>query len=822
MRCILPLLAFAAVCAAPASAQSRSITFRVDVSYQAAQGRFDPATESVDVAGTFNGWGGSPLTPLADPDGDLVYEVTRAGFSVGQTIEFKFRFNGRWDGREEFPGGGPNRTYTVAADANVIHVWYNDEAPPTGPPVAAFTAVPTVLSEGGVVSFTDRSGGLVTGWAWTFPGGVPAASTERHPVVRYAQAGTYDVTLVATGPEGADTLAAPGHVEVRPRPEGALSWWNDTVFYEVFVRSFYDSDGDGIGDFNGLTAKLDYLNDGDPTTTDDLGVTGIWLMPISASPSYHGYDVTDYRSIEPDYGTMDDFRRFLDAAHARGIRVIVDFVMNHSSSQHPWFQAARQNVAPYRDYYRWSTTRPGYQGPWGQEVWHGQPGNYYYGLFWSGMPDLNFAHPPVRDSLFAAADFWLQDVGVDGFRLDAVKYIFEDGAVLENVPATFQFWNDFSAHVATVAPDAYTVCEAWSNSSSVVPYLTDGGLDSCFEFDLATAMVAAANTGDARGLAARMQQVYDAYPHLQYATFLTNHDQDRVMSVLGQNEAKARTAAALLLTLPGIPYLYYGEEIGMLGTGAHENIRRPMQWTSGPHAGFSTTTPWIAPGPNYATHNVAAGLADPGSLLGWYRRLIHLRTGRAALRVGHYHAVTSSAPSVAAFLRSHGDEVVLVVVNTGATAQTGVRLGLPPGLVAPGTYVLDDLLADGPPATATVTGAWEIEGVALGAHAAQVFVLAGSTDAEPPAAPAGTLTLDPARPNPARASALVAFHLPAAGTATLEVFNALGQRVWSLAGDYAAGSHTVEVNTSALAAGVYTVRLRQGEREQSRRLTVVR
>ncbi|HEX8384898.1 MAG TPA: alpha-amylase family glycosyl hydrolase, partial [Rubricoccaceae bacterium] len=556
MRLLLLVVALSA----SASAQPRSVTFQVNVGYQIEQGLFDPATESVDVAGTFNNWGASPRTPLADPDGDGTYEVTVGGFTVGQTAEFKFRYNGQWDGREEFAGGGPNRTYTVQAGANVVSVWYNDEQPPTGPPSAAFTAAPQSVTEGGLAYFTDRSGGEVATWSWTFEGGLPATSTDRHPAVRYAQAGTYDVTLVASGPEGSDTLAVADYVVVRPRPEGVLAWWNDAVFYEVFVRSFADSDGDGVGDLAGLTSRLDYLNDGDPATTDDLGVTGIWLMPISPSPSYHGYDVTDYEAVEPDYGSLADLRQFLDEAHARGIRVVVDFVMNHSSDQHPWFQAALRNEAPYRDFYRWSPTRPAYLGPWGQEVWHSRTGAYNYGIFARGMPDLNFGTPAVRDSLFAAADFWLRDVGVDGFRLDAVRYIMEEGPVLLDLPATHQFLAAFGDHVDAADPEAYTVCEAWGATDIVVPYLTEGRLDTCFEFDLATAMLGAVNTGDARALAAQMQEVYDAYPHLQYATFLTNHDQDRVMSVVGQNEGKARAAAALLLTLPGVPYLYYGEE----------------------------------------------------------------------------------------------------------------------------------------------------------------------------------------------------------------------------------------------------------------------
>lgn len=182
-----------------------------------------------------------------------------------------------------------------------------------------------------------------------------------------------------------------------PQSAGTTYWWNDTVFYEIFVRSFYDSDGDGIGDLQGIIQKLDYLNDGNPETSSDLGITGIWLMPVSQSPSYHGYDVTDYYTIEDDYGNNDDFLALMDACHARGIKVIVDLVMNHCSSQHPWFIASQQNDPEYTDWFRWSSTDPGYLGPWGQPVWHqGTNGLYYYGIFWGGMPDLNYAHSPVN------------------------------------------------------------------------------------------------------------------------------------------------------------------------------------------------------------------------------------------------------------------------------------------------------------------------------------------------------------------------------------------------------------------------------------------
>jgi glycosidase len=194
-----------------------------------------------------------------------------------------------------------------------------------------------------------------------------------------------------------------------PQGSEGFAWWNDTVFYEIFVRSFYDSDCDGVGDIQGIIEKLDYLNDGDPNTSSDLGITGIWLMPINPSPSYHGYDVTDYYNINPDYGSMEDFEQLLEEAHARGIRVIIDLVVNHSSSKHPWFVDSMSPGSEYRDWYLWQDELPGIN-------WHSSENGYYYALFWSEMPDFNYQNPEMVAEMNAIANFWVGDVGVDGFR----------------------------------------------------------------------------------------------------------------------------------------------------------------------------------------------------------------------------------------------------------------------------------------------------------------------------------------------------------------------------------------------------------------------
>src|SRR6185503_8815200 len=239
----------------------------------------------------------------------------------------------------------------------------------------------------------------------------------------------------------------------QPMPAGAAaasSWKHGGVCYEIFVRSFYDSDGDGIGDLNGLIQKLDYINDGNPASQRDLGARCIWLMPVAESPSYHGYDVTNYYRVERDYGTNDDFKRLVAESHRRGIKVLVDMVLNHSSNEHPYFKEAL--VYPqsrYRDWYRWSPTRPTAKGPWGQEVWHRSPirDEYYFGLFVESMPDLNYENPAVREEAKKIARFWIEEMGVDGFRLDAIRHLVEEGDVFTNSAGTHTVLREYAAYV---------------------------------------------------------------------------------------------------------------------------------------------------------------------------------------------------------------------------------------------------------------------------------------------------------------------------------------------------------------------------------------
>ena len=465
--------------------------------------------------------------------------------------------------------------------------------------------------------------------------------------------------------------------DVSDQVEAETYWWNDRVFYEIFVRSFADSDGDGIGDLQGVISKLDYLNDGDPTTTDDLGVTGIWLMPIMESPSYHGYDVTDYLRVEPDYGTNEDFKALIAAAHERGIAVIIDLVLNHTSREHPWFRDAQTRGSQHDSWYRWSLTKPSQRGPWGQpEIWYPANGRYYYAVFWDGMPDLNLKNPAVTQAMYNVAGYWLEEMGVDGFRMDAVRYYTEDGDVLASADSTFTWLKFWNAYIDSINPDAFTVGEIWTNTIEVSKYVQNG-VDSAFEFDLARAMLDAAKNGSNLGIGPIQGRAERLLPEGQYSTFLTNHDQNRVMNEMGQNSDKAKVAASLLLTAPGVPFLYYGEEIGMIGVKPDECIRTPMQWdgTEGESAfmaGKRCET-------NGATHNVAAQLDDPESLLSHYRNLIRLRHEQAALRVGDFHLVGSEADTVYSYLRTRGDERVLVIINLGGQPIQDYALKLDSG-----------------------------------------------------------------------------------------------------------------------------------------------
>lgn len=469
-----------------------------------------------------------------------------------------------------------------------------------------------------------------------------------------------------------------------PTPGATSAWWQDRVFYEVFVRSFADSDEDGIGDLAGLTSRLDALNDGDPSTTTDLGVTALWLMPVAESPSYHGYDVTDYRAVEPDYGTADDFRALVDAARERGIEVIVDLVMNHSSIEHPWFADARTPGSEHDDWYVWEDERPAVSGPGGRPVWHADGDRFYYGYFWEGMPDLNVANPDVTAELDAIARFWVDEMGAAGFRLDAARHLLEDGSTLENTPATFEWLRGFRSRLQEATPDALVLGEVWDATSVASRYVREGSLDLTFDFALASQMLLAVRSGDAGSLRITQDEVSAAYPAAGYAAFLSNHDQDRVFDVVGQDVAKAKQAATLLLTNPGVPFIYYGEEVGLRGRKPDERIRTPMPWTGeAPGFGFtSAAEPWQPMAEDVETANVAVQTDDPNSLLSHYRTLIALRAAHPALGSrGALLPIEASDRAIYAVLRhdAASGEKLVVVSNLSDETVPDVRLTLATG-----------------------------------------------------------------------------------------------------------------------------------------------
>ena len=446
------------------------------------------------------------------------------------------------------------------------------------------------------------------------------------------------------------------------------NWWDDAVFYEIFVRSFADSDGDGVGDLNGLIANLDYLNDGNPNTHDDLGVTGIWLMPIMQSPSYHGYDVVDYYQIDEEYGSNEDFLRLMTEAQARGIHIIVDLVMNHTSDQHPWFLEAQEPDSTRRDWYVWAD-EPG-------DRWHDSGEGYYYGYFWSGMPDLNFENPAVTAAMQDVIRFWLEDMGVAGFRLDAIKHLLEDGRILENTPANHTWLaQEFYPVYKTANPQALAVGEVWSTTDDIIPYVGDE-VDLAFEFSLADAALRSAQSERKVHIERALSTVVAAYPPGQYATFLANHDQNRTRSVLLSDE-QAKIAATLQLLSPGVPFIYYGEEIGMQGEKPDENIRRPMQWDD--TGGFSTAVPWHPYFEDYQERHVAGQNDDPNSLLSHYRRLIQARSQNEALRYGDWQLMPIDDDALYAFMRRTVDQTLLVLVNLGDEPITDYHFAWPDG-----------------------------------------------------------------------------------------------------------------------------------------------
>ena len=495
-----------------------------------------------------------------------------------------------------------------------------------------------------------------------------------------------------------------------PRTRAARDplWYRDAIFYELRVGAFYDLDGDGVGDFRGLTEKLDYLQ--------DLGITTIWLLPFYPSPFRDdGYDIADFGGIHPDYGTLDDFREFLREAHRRSLRVVTELVINHTSDQHPWFQRARRSPpgSRFRDYYVWSEKPDRYTEAriifrdFEPSNWSWDPvaKAYYWHRFFSHQPDLNFDSPDVQREVFRILDFWLR-MGVDGLRLDAIPYLFErDGTTCENLPETHRFLAEFRRHVDTHYEDRMLLAEANQWPEDAVAYFGQGDeCHMCFHFPIMPRLFMSLHMEDRFPIIDIVNQTPDIPDTCQWALFLRNHDEltlemvtdeerdymyrvyahdvrarinlgirRRLAPLLGNDRRRIELLNALLFSLPGTPVLYYGDEIGMgdnFYLGDRNGVRTPMQWSGDRNAGFSRANPQrlylpviIDPEYHYESHNVEAQQANRHSLLHWTKRLIALRKQHRAFGRGTISFLSPSNRKVLAFVRQDENETILVVAN---------------------------------------------------------------------------------------------------------------------------------------------------------------
>ncbi len=496
------------------------------------------------------------------------------------------------------------------------------------------------------------------------------------------------------------------------RSAGPL-WYKDAVFYQLHVKSFADSNGDGIGDFPGLTSKLDHLA--------SLGVDCLWLQPMYPSPfKDDGYDISDYTSIHPSYGTLQDFERFLTQAHARGLRVIIELVLNHTSDQHAWFQEARSSPdSPRRDWYVWSDTDERYRGvriifidtELSNWAWDPVSKAYYWHRFFSHQPDLNYDNPAVREEIWNVMKFWL-DLGVDGFRVDAVPYLVErEGTSCENLPETHAVLKELRARVDAHFTDKVLLAEANMGPEDVRPYFGDGDeFHMSFHFPIMPRMFMALRLEDRKPLIDIIERTPSIPDSCQWGIFLRNHDeltlemvteverqymwdeyaQDprarinlgirrRLAPLMEGDRRRIELMSGLLMSLPGSPILYYGDEIGMgdnVYLGDRNSVRTPMQWNGGFNAGFSSADPerlWLPLISNalygYQAVNVDSQQRNPTSLFNWTRRLIEVRRSTRVFGRGSIEFLKPDNHRVLAFTRTIGRESVLAVNNLAGTAQ---------------------------------------------------------------------------------------------------------------------------------------------------------
>ncbi|WP_448852236.1 maltose alpha-D-glucosyltransferase [Corynebacterium sp. 335C] len=494
-------------------------------------------------------------------------------------------------------------------------------------------------------------------------------------------------------------------------------WYRKAVFYEVLVRAFNDSDNNGSGDLQGLTEKLDYLQ--------WLGVDCLWLPPFYDSPLRDGgYDIRDFRKVLPDFGTVEDFRALLDAAHDRGIRVITDLVMNHTSDSHEWFQQSRTEPdGPYGDFYVWSDDPEKYDGAriifvdTEDSNWTYDPvrGQYYWHRFFSHQPDLNYDNPAVQEAMLDVLRFWC-DMGLDGFRLDAVPYLFErEGTNCENLPETHEFLKKCRSVMDEEYPGRVLLAEANQWPEDVVEYFGDPatGGDEChmaFHFPLMPRIFMAVRKESRFPISEILESTPDIPSSAQWGIFLRNHDEltlemvtdeerdymyseyakdprmkanigirRRLAPLLENDRNQLELFNAMLLSLPGSPVLYYGDEIGMgdnIWLGDRDGVRTPMQWSPDRNAGFSRCDPGRLylptvqdPTYGYQGINVESQMNQSNSLLRWVRRMVKIRKRYDAFGVGSFRELDSANPSVLSYLREHGDERILCVNNLSKYPQ---------------------------------------------------------------------------------------------------------------------------------------------------------
>lgn len=447
-------------------------------------------------------------------------------------------------------------------------------------------------------------------------------------------------------------------------------------FYEIFVGSFYDSDGDGIGDINGVISKLDYINDGDDKTDTDLGLNGIWLMPIMPSTTYHKYDVTDYYNIDPQYGTLEDFKRLVEECHKRGIDLIIDLVFNHTSGKHPWFTEAVSYLesleedqepdleeCPYVGYYNFTKE---YNG---SDTYHkvGNSNWYYEGVFWDQMPDLALGNEKVRKEIEDIAKFWL-DLGVDGFRLDAAKEYYS-GETKKNIEV-LQWFTDY---VKIVKEDAYIVGEVWEEEGNIAAYY-ESGIPSLFNFTLGMHngliinSVRKLGTSTAKSFGKDLLNMYERYgernPEFIDAPFLSNHDTTRISAGCVNNEDQMKMSAGVLLTLNGSPFIYYGEEIGMNSMGSKdENKRLPMEWSSVDTRGI-TNPPPNADEVEQKFKPLDEQIKDPLSIYHYYKRAIRIRNENPEIARGEMSIIEElCTKNISAIKKTYEGREIIILYN---------------------------------------------------------------------------------------------------------------------------------------------------------------